>query len=387
MLSDRRGFKLFYFLVFAAFSGYLMFRNVYLEEIGMSGTQMGIVGLLYPLCTMVAQPVWGVLADWKQASKAILYASAVVAGLAMLAYPLAPLVSSTFLAVVVGTAVLAAFRAPTMPIANALVLSAGMSYENVRAYGSVAFGVAGLGFGFLVGVTATEVVFYAFTGGMVLVVLLLTRLPVEQPEGLGGDLELSAIRRLLDRQFLLLVVAAFVIGLMTPAGVAFFSVYVRAVGHADWITGVAWLIKTLGEAVAFLAISRRGGRYRWLMAAGGLLYLGTYVVLALTANVGVIVAAQVMLGVGYALFNLASVNLAHVLAPAALASTAQSLLLVGGTSAGRVVGELLAGVLVEHVGAQAMYLYVAALGLIVPVVSLRIAATAQDGGVEDGSAS
>lgn len=377
MLSDRRGFELFYFLTFAAVSGYLMFRNVYLEEVGLSGTQMGIVGLLYPLCTMLAQPLWGLFADWKGASKVVLYCSAIGGGLAVLVYPVAPLTGATFLAVALGTALFAVFRAPLMPVANALVLSAGMSYERVRAFGSIAFGVAGVGFGFLLGYVATEVVFYAFAIGMVLVVLLLTRLPVEEPEALGSDLELAAIRRLLDRQFVLVMVAGFAIGLMTPAGVAFFSVYVRSVGHADSITGVAWFVKTVGEAVAYLAIARRGGRYRWLMAAGGVLYAATYVALAVTTNVGVIVFAQVALGVGYALFNLASVNLAHALAPEALASTAQSLLLVGGVSGGQVAGELLAGVLVDLVGAQAMYGYVAVLGVVVVGAALRVSPAVQ----------
>lgn len=380
MLSQRRGFELFYFLLFASFSGYVMFRNVYLEEIGLSGTQMGLVGLLFPLFGMLAQPVWGIVADWKGASKAILSVSAAVSAVAALIYPLAPRVGATFLAILVGTAIVATFRAPAVPIANALVLSAGLSYERVRAYGSIAFGVAGLGFGFLIGVTATEAVFYGFTLGMFGLVLLLTRLPVDQPEALGADLEWAAIRRLLSRQFLLLLAAAFFVGVVTPAGAAFFSVYVRAIGHADTITGVAWLIKTVAEAVAFVAVARRGvGSYRRLMAVGGVLYAATYGLLAATGFVGVVVAAQVLLGVGYALFNLASVNLAHALSPEALESTAQSLLVVGGMSAGRVVGELLSGVLMDLVGVQAMYAYVGVLGVLVVGFSLAVSPSAGSG--------
>jgi len=377
MLSEERGFKLFYFLIFASFSGYVMFRNVFLEEVGLTGTQMGIVGMLFPLCGMLAQPIWGLIADWKGASKPILYVSTIVAAFAALIYPLAPFVGATFSAIVVGTVIFAAFRAPAVPIANALVLSSGMSYEGVRAYGSIAFGLAGLGFGFLIGVTVTEAVFYGYSVGMILLVLLLTQLPVGDAEALGDDLEWAAVRRLLDRQFLLLLGAAFFLGVMTPATAAFFSVYVRAIDQPDSITGVAWLIKTVAEAVAFVYVARRGGgSYRWLMAIAGVFYLGTYVLLATTGSIVVVVASQVLLGLGYALFNLASVNLAHALSPDALKSTAQSLLMVGGVSAGRVVGELATGILVDLVGVQAMYGYVAGLGVLVVVFSLAISKSA-----------
>ena len=108
------------------------------------------------------------------------------------------------------------------------------------------------------------------------------------------------------------------------------------------------------------------------MAAGGVLYGLTYLILWSTGSVGLIVLAQLLLGAGYALFNLASVNLAHLLAPPALASTAQSLLMVGGSSAGVAIGELGTGWLLDLVGAQALYGVLAGLGIVVAVVALLI---------------
>lgn len=379
MVSQRRGFELFFFLLYGSFSGYVMFRNVYLEELGMSGTRMGLVGLLFTACTMLAQPLWGLVADWTRASKRILYASAVCSGLSVLAYPLAPLATNAFLVVAVGTIVFAAFRAPARPLSNALVLSTGLPFERVRAFGSVAFGVTGLGIGVLADAVATEVAFYVYAVGMALVVALLAALPVgESDDALETELTAAAIRRLLDRRFGLLLLSAFGIGVMTPAGSAFLSVYVRSIGQADSITGAAWFVKTVGEAVTFLYVARRGGSYRRLLALAGVLYGGTYVVLLLTADVRLVLAAQLLLGVGYALFTLASVNLAYVLSEEALNSTAQSLLLVGGASAGTGIGELLTGVLVDAVGVRPMYGYVAGIGVLVALVSLRIPARPAD---------
>lgn len=372
MMNQRQGFKLFYFLLFASYSGYAMFRNVFFEEIGMTGTQMGIVGFLFPMCTILVQPLWGLVADWKGVSKPILYVSAVGAGVAVLIYPLAPQVGVPFAIVVIATILFATFRAPATPIANALVLSAGASYEGVRAYGSIAFGVAGLVIGYMIGIFETELIFLVYAIGMILIVGLLYTLPVEESQALGSDLSLETIRPLMNRQFLALLSAAFFLGVMTPASAAFFSVYVRAAGHPDTITGIAWLVKTIFEAIAFLYIARRGGSYRRLMALGGLMYAVTYVVLWQTGNLFPIVFVQVLLGLGFALFKLSSVNLAHDVSPSGLKSTAQSLLMVGGTSLGVAIGELMTGRLLDVVGPRAMYGVLAGLGLIVAVVSLSI---------------
>ena len=373
-MNAERGFKLFYFVYFASFSGYVMFRNVYLEEIGLSGTQMGIIGFVIPMCTIIAQPLWGLLADWKGISKLILYVSAIVGALGVLMYPLAPFTSAAFAVVIVATAIYAIFRAPMTPIANALVLSTGASYEGVRVYGSISFGIAGVVIGYLIGIFETSLIFFIYAGGMGVIVALLAFLPVDDPGMPDRDLSLASIRPLLTRQFVLLLTAAFLLGVMTPAGAAFFSVYVRAVGHPDAITGVAWLMKTIAEAIVFLYIARRGaGSYRTLMAIGGLLYASTYVVLWTTGAVAPVIAAQLLLGAGYALFNLASVNLAHALSPPGLKSTAQSLLMVGGSSAGLAVGELGTGRLLDLVGAQEMYGVLAILGVVVALVSMAIA--------------
>ncbi|MUV56977.1 MFS transporter [Halogeometricum sp. CBA1124] len=78
---------------------------------------------------------------------------------------------------------------------------------------------------------------------------------------------------------------------------------------------------------------------------------------------------QLLLGVGYAAFMLAAVNLAHELAPAAIGSTAQTFLTGFGFAAGTGVGELAAGRLLDVVGVQSMYAYAAAVGFAVVAVS------------------
>lgn len=87
---------------------------------------MGLIGLLIPICGVIAQPIWGMVGDWGGLQKEILFAGVGVTGVAILVYPIGPIVGVLTLAG--ATIVFAVFRAPIRPVANSLVLSTGIDY-------------------------------------------------------------------------------------------------------------------------------------------------------------------------------------------------------------------------------------------------------------------
>jgi len=160
-VDDKTRFRLIYFSYFAALSGFGTFRNVFLEDIGMTGTQMGIIGALITVAATASQPFWGILTDWKGVQREILLVCAGVTGIAVLAYPAGPLFEATFFVILVGTFLYAVFHAPISPITDSLALSTGTPYGRLRAFGSVAFGVGSLGYGFLIAELGSSMIFYA----------------------------------------------------------------------------------------------------------------------------------------------------------------------------------------------------------------------------------
>ena len=70
MLAEKRRYQTLYFVFFAAGSGITAFRNVYFEELGLSGFEMGVIGAVMVGAGMFAQPLWGVVADRFGASPA-----------------------------------------------------------------------------------------------------------------------------------------------------------------------------------------------------------------------------------------------------------------------------------------------------------------------------
>jgi PPP family 3-phenylpropionic acid transporter len=176
--------------------------------------------------------------DWKGAQREVLVAAAAVTAVAVLAYPAGPLFDRTFLVVLAGTTVYAVFYAPISPITDSLVLSTGVAYGRVRAFGSVAFGLGSLGYGLLIAELGSGVIFYVYSLGMAALVVAAWGVSSREANAVGV-LGRDAVRLVTDRDFALLLASASLVGVTLLSGNDFFSVYVREIGGSDTTTGVA----------------------------------------------------------------------------------------------------------------------------------------------------
>lgn len=363
-------YHVIYFTYFLAFNGLVTFRNAYFDEIGLTGSQMGLIGALLVTGGLVAQPVWGVLADRSGATREILLTATLVSGAAIFLFPAAAYVPWEFPLLIVATLVVSIFRAPIVPIANSMVLSAGLSYGQVRGAGSLAFGIGSLTLGLLAPQFGLSTIFYLYAAGMAVVSVLVWKLPNPRAD-ISPDLKRDALKLLGNQRFLLLLVIAVIIpGAMAGAD-AFLSVYLRRLTGGDSITGIAWLIKTFTEAVVFVWLSTQDFDNRTLLTAGGVATVLAYVVLGTTQVAPLAVGVLIVSGSGVALFFYAAVNMTHRYAPVALAATAQTLLSSIGMGIGRAASELGSGWLVSTVGVQSLYLVLAGAATVATIISLR----------------
>ena len=395
-------FQLLFFISFIASSGFVVFRNVYLEEIGLSGSQMGLIGFLLMATGVVAQPAWGLLTDYFRAERTVLVVAGTASAVAILSYPAGDGLAEPFLLIAVGSAAYSAFRQPIDPIASGMVLSRGFDYGSVRAFGSLAFAIGSLGFGFVVGTLGSVSIVYFYVVGTVLMVGITWSLPgnrnADEGEETVGDDEdepnepglLGATRMLVTSPtFLVIVGASFLLRLSAMGGEAFFSVYMRSVDASiavgpwalrpDGMTGVAWAINSGIEAVAFLYALKANISHKWLLVGGGAILVIPNLVYGVTTRPWILLAVQSLGGIGFAMITVATVDLAHDIAAERVTSTAQTLLNGFGFSFGGAVGQIVAGTLYDAVGIMNMYVGIAIIGFAGAALGLVVSADSRSG--------
>ena len=73
--------KFFYFFYFSAIGILAPFLNIYLKQIGLTGSQIGLLGSFPPLLVLLANPFWGAIADRWKAQRLVLILGALVGAL------------------------------------------------------------------------------------------------------------------------------------------------------------------------------------------------------------------------------------------------------------------------------------------------------------------
>ncbi|MEM9596114.1 MAG: MFS transporter [Acidobacteriota bacterium] len=131
----------FWFLYMAGLGIFFPFYSLHLSQgLGLTGTQVGLVMSCLPLVGLVAQPLWGQIADRTGSRRRVL--ALLVLGVACGNLWLGFL--DTFAAVLLGTAALALFSTAALPMATAVTLAAqsktgASAFGFVRMWGTLGF--------------------------------------------------------------------------------------------------------------------------------------------------------------------------------------------------------------------------------------------------------
>jgi PPP family 3-phenylpropionic acid transporter len=359
----------FWFVFFGGLGIFYPYFALYLrEQGGLSGAQIGIVMATIPLVGILAQPVWGHLADRTGARSTLLALLTAETALGFLALAYA----DQFTAFVLATAVFACGGTAVLPMSLAVTFAA------VRGRGPHAFGLVRMWgtIGYLLTVAlfppllaifsppnldgtpaGLRSMFYAAALCSLIAASFWPWLPrhgeaaVRAPGGHWRELLRSAaVRRLL----------LFTLGcyLFTHGPMALFPLLVRARGGDLGTVGTMWVVMLLVEIplIAFSGTGLRRLGARGLLTAGVLAGGVRWTLCAFAGDLTALYAVQLLHGVVVAGLMLGAPLYLEAVVPQDLRSTAQALLSTVGVGVGGIVSNVAAGWLIDRFGVAAPFL-------------------------------
>ena len=363
--------SLVWFFILGGLGTFFPFYSLYLKDnLGLSGGQVGVVLAVLPLVGMLAQPLWGQLADVTGSRRRVVIALALGAGCGYAALSL----GGGFVSMLLLTALLAAFSTPLIPTTVSVTLAVTRdmgphAFGLSRVWGTVGFFIAVVAFPSLLerlpdwgGAAASAAQpklgwMFPLTGAVVLIGgLIAFALPREGAVSLRA--EPGDWRRLTEHKpYLRLLLYAFLAYLLLQGPMALFPVYVAAHGGSVETVSRLWVPMLLVE-IPLVALS---GASLERIGARGLLGIGVFagglrwavcgffpdspLIYPLQALHGVVVAGLV---IGGPLYIEAAV-------PERLRSTGQNVAAMLGVSLGGISSNLAAGALLERFGTDAPY--------------------------------
>lgn len=345
-----------FFFLFGAIGAMTPFLSLYYRNAGLSGTEISLLLSVTPVLLFISQPVFGPLTDRSGHRGRMLswLALAVSASALLMAF------GSSFWTLLPGVLLWAFFSGPLVPIADSLALGevvrTGVGYPQLRLWGSVGFVLTTTLCGWLYNGMDLRWAFLFYAVLNLATIIFARRLPAE---GIAGGRPIwPALKSLLKNPLLggFLLLSA-LLQTTQAAHSSFFSIHVENLGGSTGLIGLAWAIAALTEVPVWLVLSRITRRTGpiILLALASFMYGLRWYLFASAQSPNAILWLQLLHAFSFAIFMPTAVVLVGELVPAEIRTSGQALLVLVNGGIATVVGNVVAGRLVDLAGTGYLY--------------------------------
>lgn len=365
-MTDRLRLRIHVFLLFCAMASLIPFIANYLEARGLDSSQVAGLLALMPVVSLLTQPLYGYLADRFHIHRLLLVLlPAITAAIT----PLLLLAGSFWQFVPILILYSLAFST-VIPLADSVIFGVlarhpGSSYGSIRFWGTFSYMIVCYGAGWLLhrfGYPALFGLHAAFLLASGVSALLLP--PVARPQQRLEWSHASAILR--NRNLIAFFACAFVVQGFFTSGSLYLGPLLKGLGVGEDLVGLTWALSVLLELPMMALSGRLLHRFglKPLLLAGMLFAGARWGISAFTTHLPVVIAAQMLHGVTFALLHVGAVHFIDRFSPPHARALGQTLYAGYVMSGGRIVGFLVYGWAAKALGWQQAFGVSAALTLL-----------------------
>lgn len=349
--------KLTYFFYFGAMGAVVPYLALHYRSIGLSGSEIGLLGGVGPFVTLVAAPMWGALADILGKHKRVLVVAIAGLSLGMLGISLAR--DLRLLLPIVIFYIF--FGSPVISLVDHTVLTLlgdrKAEYGRQRFWGAVSWGLMGALLGIITQRFGPSWIFVAFFILIGIALFVALRLPIAEAS-LGVSYRAAFKALLRQRWWAIVLLTVFVQMAGRATGFGFLMLHLSDLGASRALMGLSVGLASLSDVPTFFFADRLLRRWG---PRGMLLFALGFTVVALLGyglprSPWVITLVQLLQGPSFSAMWVAGVHYAREAAPEGMGATTQALFgaVVWGLGSG--CGNLIGGVIYDAFGAQSLFL-------------------------------
>jgi PPP family 3-phenylpropionic acid transporter len=341
----------FYFFYFAYLGTFAPFFSLYLDDVGLTPLEIGVLMALPQVTRIVAPQLWGWLADRGGRRMRVVRLTGIAGTVAFLG-----VFAGTGFALLFATlTAMTFFWSAALPLMEATTLThlgeETSRYGPVRVWGSVGFIAAVVGVGYLldgVSLAAVPVLVLAMMLSMLAFACAVPDAPVVAHE--AGQ----SIRRVLFRPEVVALIAsgAFMSAAHGPY-YTFYSIHLVAEGYSKAATGWLWALGVICEIGIFAWMPRlyRAFTLRQILIASFALATVRFLLIGwLAQSLAVLLFAQVLHAATFGAFHAASIGYVHRIFRGNLQARGQAIYGSFSFGIGGALGGLASGYVWEHAG-------------------------------------
>jgi PPP family 3-phenylpropionic acid transporter len=345
-----------YFFYFAFVGAFAPYFTLYLQDIGQSAWEIGVLMSVPQVMRLLAPNLWGWLADHLGRRAAIVKFAALGSVLGFCGF----FFTREYVPMVAAMALVWFFWSAALPLVEAMTLDrlAGQTerYGSIRLWGSIGFIVSVMGLGAILDYLAISAVLWACL--FILASVLASALTLTEAKVGAGGTAPPVGAQLRQPAVMALLAACFFMSVAHGPLYIFYSIHLVDHGYDKMAVGMLWSLGVVAEIFVFMAMPRLMKHFSLrgiLLASFGLAVLRFLLIGWLADHALVLLFAQILHGATFGAYH--AVAMAVLIRWFELAQQARVQGLYGSISfgAGGMVGGLISGQSWDTLGAGMTY--------------------------------
>jgi len=340
---------------FASLSSWMPVFNVWLEDEGFKGGQIGFIAAIPWGIMLVIQPVWGIIADRFGKVKCLIIALI----LATILFVFLPVFGTGIVAVSAMTLLVSVFNTPVLPLLDSIALDQNdISYSKIRFWGALGYGLGAVTTGWLIPVLGIDVAFYLSSIFLIGVLISLSKINSEVSKEKAIDIEFNDLNKVIINKLLITFLAIILVVSIGQSAITFYlTLYMKQIGAVPEVAGTAIGIQAFSELpfyfiAAWLLQYMKPNKIVLIAIAGTAIRLFLY---SVNSNPNLVVLIEMMNGITWTLLWITSVEFINEMVPAKWRTTGQSLLWAAYFGAGAILGNVICGLMYQNMPMQQVY--------------------------------
>ena len=314
------------------------FLSVFLESIGITAGQMGLITAFVNGISIVSQPAWGIVSDRIQSVKKCFMLCMAGVAVCSLTLPALSQGNGPWRLVMIGMLmVMYFFFHPSNMMMELWLVRVNdhpvlkIPYGSVRSWASIGYALFSLVFVPILQAAPVRNIYYFFAGFAVVSILLASHIPAES-EGTKPKQERQRLRDMPFRSMLnywIIGHIIFEVLYQIPFSwrVTYMIYAVKEFGLDSSVYGALMFAAGICEVPMLLLIKRISHRtgWAWLLLISALILTAEYSLYAVGHSIFILFVAQLLRGFSYALYVASRYQYLHRLAPEGLEASTQAL--------------------------------------------------------------
>ncbi|UCZ51579.1 MFS transporter [Bacillus shivajii] len=344
------------FFFHSAMTMLISYLPVYFQQMGLTGSQIGVLLAVGPAAAIIAQPFWGFVSDkYKTVKRVILLCLAGALAVGFVVFQMAE-----FILLIPLLYFFFSFMSPAGALQDSLAqkvsVQQGVSFGSIRMWGSLGFGTASLVGGYILSHIGVSNMYYLYAFFICIALFFCyiapDSVPSKKPVMLTSALKLMKNGKLAI--FLLMVLA---ISLTHRMNDSFLGLYIVELGGDESHIGLAWFIGVTAEAVVFALSVYWFRKYHALtfITVAGFLYAIRWLLMSFAPDPSIVLIIQVLHGVTFAMFYLTAFQFLTKLVPEELTSTGHLLFISVFFGISGVIGSIVGGSIINVSDVRLLY--------------------------------